>query len=94
MTERNRNEKYGNLPQRLPTNAQQVRTINTGDLMLYGSDCLVRFYERFNTPYSDTRVGRIAASAGLAKARGSVHGWDAHPLYHFFATRLGIRPTT
>ena len=63
MTARNGNEKYGNRPQRRPTTAQQVRTINTGDLMLYGSDCLVLFYERFNTPYSDTRLGRIAVSA-------------------------------
>lgn len=94
MTERNGNEKYGNLPQRLPTNAQQVRTINTDDLMLYGSDCLVLFYERFNTPYSYTRLGPIAVSAGLAKVRGSVHGWGAHPPYHFFATRLGIRPAS
>ena len=27
-------------------------------------------------------------------ARSDCHGWGAHPLYHFFATLLGIRPTT
>lgn len=26
--------------------------------------------------------------------RSDCHGWGAHPLYHFFATLLGIRPTT
>lgn len=71
MTELNGNEKYGALPQQLPTNAQPVRTINTGDLLLYGADCLVIFYEGFNTPYSYTKLGRIAEPAGLAKALGS-----------------------
>jgi len=27
-------------------------------------------------------------------SRSDCHGWGAHPLYHFFATLLGIRPTT
>lgn len=26
-------------------------------------------------------------------SRSDCHGWGAHPLYHFFATMLGIRPT-
>lgn len=26
-------------------------------------------------------------------SRSDCHGWGAHPLYHFFATLLGIRPT-
>jgi hypothetical protein len=26
-------------------------------------------------------------------SRSDCHGWGAHPLYHFFATILGIRPT-
>ena len=25
-------------------------------------------------------------------SRSDCHGWGAHPLYHFFATVLGIRP--
>ena len=27
-------------------------------------------------------------------SRSDCHGWGAHPLYHYFATLLGIRPTT
>ncbi|MCB0149737.1 MAG: hypothetical protein KDE01_19095, partial [Caldilineaceae bacterium] len=26
-------------------------------------------------------------------SRSDCHGWGAHPLYHFFATLLGIRPS-
>lgn len=71
MIELNDNEKYATLPQRLPTNAQPVRTIQTGALLLYGADCLVLFYKSFNTPYSYTRLGQVVDAAGLAKALGS-----------------------
>lgn len=49
MSELNSNEKYYNLPQDLPSDAKQVSTINRGDIMLYGSNCIVIFYETFNT---------------------------------------------
>lgn len=52
MTERNGNEKYANLDQALPTAATQPGEIHTGDLMLYGADCLVLFYADFTTAYS------------------------------------------
>lgn len=71
MLELNTNEKYATLPHRLPTNAQPVRTINPGDLLLYGSDCLVLFYKSFNTPYSYSRLGHIVDPSGLVKALGS-----------------------
>lgn len=71
MNDLNANGKYYNLTKRLPTNAQQVRTINSSDLMLYGSDCLVLFYKNFNTAYSYTRLGHVVDSSGLAKALGS-----------------------
>ena len=45
-------EKYGYLPSRLPSSAKSVERIQAGDLMLWGNDCLVLFYESFSTSYS------------------------------------------
>lgn len=54
--------------------ASNPGSIQTGDLMLYGSSCLVLFYESFRTSYSYTRLGRVENPSGLASAlgRGSV----------------------
>src|SRR5699024_162023 len=38
MNELNGNEKYARLSGNLPTNAENPGTINTGDLMIYGSN--------------------------------------------------------
>lgn len=70
MSELNANEKYYNLPESLPAAASNPGTIQAGDLMLYGSDCLVLFYETFRTSYSYTRIGRISNPLGLAAALG------------------------
>lgn len=68
------NEKYHYLDESLPTNASNPGTIHAGDLMLFGSDCLVLFYETFQTSYSYTRIASIGDPASLASAvgRGSV----------------------
>lgn len=71
MIELNRNEKYYTLPKNLPTHPQQVRTINNGDLMLYGSNTLVLFYESFDTPYSYTKLGYIEDVSELANILGT-----------------------
>lgn len=71
MRELNGNEKVAGLPQSLPTETEAVGSIRTGDLMLYGSNNLVLFYESFSTPYSYTRLGAIENTDGLAEAVGS-----------------------
>jgi hypothetical protein len=71
MSDLNGNEKFVDLPNNLPTNASNPRTINSGDLMLWGANTVVLFYESFSTSYSYTRLGRIQNASGLAAALGS-----------------------
>ena len=71
MSELHGNEKYYYFDESLPTNSERIENINTGDLMLYGSDCLVLFYKSFSTSYSYTRLGHIDNPQGLADVVGS-----------------------
>jgi hypothetical protein len=71
MTELNRNEKYYDLPNSLPTNSSNPGMIKSGDLMLYGSRTLVLFYKSFSTSYSYTKLGAIDDVTGLTSALGS-----------------------
>ncbi len=71
MDELNGNEKKVDLSGALPTNASSPRTIQAGDLMIWGSNTLVLFYKTFPTSYSYTRLGRINDTEGLAAAVGS-----------------------
>lgn len=71
MEELHGNEKYNYLPEALPTAAEAIGTIHAGDLMLFGSGCLVLFYEDFETTYSYTRIGRLENSSGLSETLGS-----------------------
>ena len=71
MTELNGNEKYHYLDSLLPTDSYRPGTIQAGDLMLYGNNCVVLFYETFSSSYSYTRIGSIDDSSGLAAALGS-----------------------
>lgn len=59
MEELHGNEKFNYLDQGLPTNPENVGSILKGDIMLFGSDCLVLFYDDFGTSYSYTRIGHI-----------------------------------
>ena len=70
MSELNGNEKYYYLDDTLPTDSQRPSGIKEGDIMLYGSSCLVLFYESFSTSYSYTPVGHIDDTSGLAEALG------------------------
>lgn len=71
MNDLNRNEKFYYFSTTLPTNASSGGNIQVGDLMLYGNNCLVLFYEGFNTSYSYTRLGKIDNTSGLVAALGS-----------------------
>lgn len=70
MSELNGNEKYYYLDQDLPTSSRRPDRIHEGDLMLFGSSCLVLFYKSFSTSYSYTPVGRVENPQGLASALG------------------------
>lgn len=71
MSDLNGNEKYYYLSPALPTDTQSIGTIHNGDLMLYGSDCLVLFYEDFSTSYRYTRLGTVSDPSGLEEALGA-----------------------
>lgn len=70
MTELNGNEKLVRLPNKLPSKPILPGTIRTGDILLYGDNTVVVFYETFQSSYSYTRIGRISRPEGLAKALG------------------------
>ena len=71
MSELNGNEKYKYLKNELPANEKAEKEIKAGDIMLYGSDCIVVFYESFSTDYKYTRLGRITDTKGLSDALGT-----------------------
>jgi len=59
MDELNGNEKKYDFSNSLPTNSSNPKTINSGDLMLWGSNTLVLFYKTFPTAYSYTKLGKL-----------------------------------
>lgn len=70
MHELNGNEKYFYADFTLPVSSFRPGSIDTGDIMLYGNDCIVLFYESFSTSYSYTRIGKVSDAGGLAEALG------------------------
>ena len=71
MVELNGNEKYYYLNKPLPSNPQHIRRVNSGDIMLFGNDCLVIFYKNFTTSYSYTYIGHIKDDSTLEKVLGN-----------------------
>lgn len=68
MEEMNGNEKYFFMEDTLPTDTKDIGDIHTGDIMLYGADCLVLFFQDFSTSYRYTRIGYIEDQEGFADA--------------------------
>ena len=71
MHDLNNNEKYYNMPDNLPTASYRPDKIQTGDLMLYGSNCIVLFYKTFTNSYNYTRIGKVDNPVGLVTAVGN-----------------------
>ena len=59
MNDLNKNEKYAYLDESLPTNTYSPKHVEAGDVMLFGDNCLVIFYESFDTSYSYSKIGHI-----------------------------------
>ena len=71
MIELNGNEKYFYLDENLPSDPERVKQIRAGDLMLFGSNCVVILYKDFATSYSYTRLGKIDSPNDLEKFLGA-----------------------
>ncbi|WP_394119936.1 cyclophilin-like fold protein [Planococcus donghaensis] len=59
MEDLHSNEKFYYLSDSLPTDSESPGVINEGDIILYGDDCLVFFYDQFSTSHQYTRLGYI-----------------------------------
>lgn len=70
MSDLNHNEKYDYLDESLPADEQNIGNIQTGDVMLFGNNCLVIFYESFLTSYQYTRIGKITNVSRLKETLG------------------------
>lgn len=70
MSELNGNEKHADLRTTLPPNARRPGTILNGDVMLYGTNTVVVFYESFDSSYAYTPLGRVDEPADLPQALG------------------------
>lgn len=71
MNDLHSNEKYFSMDAPLPVKSRKVKTIKSGDLMLYGDSTIVLFYKSFDTPYSYTPLGRLENTENLEDALGS-----------------------
>ncbi|PSL41066.1 hypothetical protein B0H99_103200 [Planomicrobium soli] len=71
MEDLHRNEKFYYLPDSLPTDSESPGVIKEGEIMLYGDNCLVLFYEKFSTSFNYTRLGYIEDVERFAQAVGA-----------------------
>ena len=70
MSDLNGNEKYFYMDLHLPTNKTTPLRIEVGDVMLYQDNCLVIFYESFDSPFYYTRIGKIKNTEKLKETVG------------------------
>lgn len=68
--ELNGNEKFVYLDAPLSTQPSSPGAIHQGDVMLFGDNCLMVFYDALATNYQYTRIGHIVDTDGLAAAVG------------------------
>ena len=71
MSELNGNEKYYYMDNTFPEDKENIGLIHAGDIMLYGDNCLVLFYDTFKTSYTYTKIGYIENPEDLAKELGN-----------------------
>ena len=71
MRDVNGNEKFAELNAPLPADERAPGRVEAGDVMLYGDDGVVVFYESFDTPYSYPRLGRVDDPAAVEALSGS-----------------------
>ena len=70
MSDLNGNEKYYNFSKSFSTSSENVASINKGDIMLFGNNCLVIFYKSFSTRYKYTKLGYIKNTEDLENSFG------------------------
>lgn len=70
MDEMNGNEKYYFMDENIPSASETVGSIQAGDIMLFGSNCLVLFFEDFQTSYTYTRLGYVRNVPEFVSALG------------------------
>ena len=59
MEDLNNNEKYYYFSESFSNAPINISKIEIGDIMLYGNNCLVIFYDNFKTTYKYTKIGKI-----------------------------------
>ncbi len=72
MSDLNYNEKYIYLDEKLPKDEKLPRYIVSGDVMLFGDNCIVIFYKSFDTIYKYTKIGHINGLPDLGNGEVTV----------------------
>ncbi|MBN1878325.1 MAG: alpha-L-rhamnosidase [Anaerolineae bacterium] len=91
-------EQYARTAQNLLSDASLTRTTIYFNHYLFETYRLLEqpaaFFKRMGLWFDLPEQGFKTTPEQPEPSRSDCHGWGAHPLYHFFATLLGIRPTS